>query len=125
MGNTIKILLSLILQTLMGYFLALYLIHLLETPDRYQPLIAAGCNVLGVWGMGFFLQGLNNHLEGIHLGARLIASVFCAFIGVITLFIIGTTHWMEIPIMPLLGALIGYHFIFFIKVRKNGGNRSD
>ncbi|QNL21544.1 hypothetical protein HZR84_06210 [Hyphobacterium sp. CCMP332] len=125
MGNTLKVLLSIILQALMGYFLALYVIHLFETPDRFQPLIAAGFNVLGVWGMGFFLEGLNNHLEGIHLLARLIASVFCAFIGVIILFIFGTTHWMEIPIMPLIGALIGYHFIFFIKVRRNGESEPE
>ncbi len=117
MGKTLKVLLSLLLQTLMGYFIALYFIHLLDTPDRYQPLLAAGCNVAGVWGMGFFLEGLNNHLKGIHIIARLVASAFGAFVGVMILFVIGTTHWMEIPIMPLLGALMGYHFIFFIRTK--------
>lgn len=123
MENSLKVLLSLVLQALVGYFLALYVIYLFETPEEYQTLVASGCNALGVWGMGFFLGGLNNHLKDIHIIARLIASVFGAFCGMILVFLVGSTHWLEVPVIPLLGALIGYHFIFFIKVRKK--NKAD
>ena len=117
MGNFLKVLLSLIMQSLMGYLLALYVIHLLDTPEEYQALLAGACNVIGIWGMGFFLEGLNNHLEGIHIIARFFAALFGAFIGVIIVAVFGSTHWLEIPIIPLVLALMGYHFIFFIRTK--------
>lgn len=118
MTGSLKVLVSLLLQALIGYFLALFIIHTIEIPERYQILIASACNVLGVWGMGFFLEGLNHHLKGIHIVARFFAALFGAFCGMILVFLVGSTHWLDIPIIPLLGALIGYHFIFFIKVNR-------
>lgn len=118
MGNTLKIVVSILLQAGVGYFLALYINYLMGVPDRFFEIVAAGGNAFGVWIMGFFLSGLNNHLQGIHLGARFIATTFGAFIGSIIVFLFGSTHWLEIPLIPLVLSLIGYHFIFFIKVRK-------
>lgn len=115
MGKSLKILISLVLQALLGYFFALYVIHLFEPPEQFNGLVAAVCNTFGVWSMGYFLERINDHLKGIHIVARFFAAAFGAFIGLIVVFIFGSTHWLEIPLIPLLGALMGYHFIFFIK----------
>jgi ABC-type thiamin/hydroxymethylpyrimidine transport system permease subunit len=117
MESFVKVLISIILQAFVGYFLALYVIYIFETPQDYQEMVASLLNAIGIWSMGFFLSGLNNHLEGIHIIARLVAALFGAFIGSIIVYLLGSTHWLEIPLIPIVLSLIGYHFIFFIKAR--------